>query len=212
MNLIEGQIGIHVTGKKGLKRRCIIIRCDNCNVLFPRACVLDRRGYKHKFCSQACKNKYIPPVIVQGLRVVRAILSCMTCGASISRTPTRVPASGKIFCSKTCQYKGLSYDSGLLLNGNCTNGESTYRNRALKFYHNRCEWCKEDIIELLDVHHLDHNHANLDINNLMILCVRCHALETRKHVKIENRLPTILTDTGRQAAIKYCLPAVHILN
>ena len=56
----------------------------------------------------------------------------------------------------------------------------SYRERALKAYGATCNRCGySDIEEMLDVHHRDKNRKNSKLENLEVLCVWCHALETR---------------------------------
>lgn len=37
-----------------------------------------------------------------------------------------------------------------------------------------CERCGYDKIEILQVHHLDHNHSNNELANLALICPNCH--------------------------------------
>jgi 5-methylcytosine-specific restriction endonuclease McrA len=63
-----------------------------------------------------------------------------------------------------------------------TRGKYTYRKRAFEYYPLECARCgyREDD-RLLDVHHKDGSHNNAGLDNLEILCVMCHARESRKH-------------------------------
>jgi len=38
--------------------------------------------------------------------------------------------------------------------------------------HYRCEFCRSN--KCLGVHHIDCNHDNMTLDNLVLLCVRCH--------------------------------------
>jgi hypothetical protein len=50
-----------------------------------------------------------------------------------------------------------------------------YRRRALKHYGRKCEICGYDkFVEVLQVHHIDRNKNNHDIENLTVLCANCH--------------------------------------
>jgi hypothetical protein len=64
---------------------------------------------------------------------------------------------------------------------------NSYRVRALTYYGEKCsnDKCPFDIVEkkMLDVHHIDRNRKNNKTENLRVLCVWCHALETRKDWK-----------------------------
>lgn len=52
----------------------------------------------------------------------------------------------------------------------------------LVFIYGKNHWCKryESETKMLDVHHRDGNRSNNKLSNLEVLCVWCHALETRK--------------------------------
>ncbi len=57
---------------------------------------------------------------------------------------------------------------------------NTYRYNALRFYGPSCGGCGyAELQQMLDVHHIDHTHGNHSIENLIVLCVWCHALITR---------------------------------
>jgi hypothetical protein len=65
--------------------------------------------------------------------------------------------------------------------GTDSGAKSTYRMRALKTHGAYCDYCGYGFaVQMLDVHHIDSNRENNDLDNLQVLCVWCHALETRK--------------------------------
>lgn len=84
------------------------------------------------------------------------------------------------FCSKKCynEYRRVSIDYS-----------KKYRTMALKYYDHKCENCgwSNGIVDCLDVHHIDENHQNNNIENLIILCPTCHSIITRGWGKIINR-------------------------
>jgi hypothetical protein len=64
-----------------------------------------------------------------------------------------------------------------------TNSPTTYRRRALMEFGARCNRCGySSEVKMLDCHHKDSDRANNYLDNLEILCVWCHALETRNVV------------------------------
>ena len=63
---------------------------------------------------------------------------------------------------------------------------SQYESRQLKKRVGKCQLCGyQEHVELLDVHHLDRDHFNNKSSNLVVLCVLCHALDTRKVKRID---------------------------
>jgi hypothetical protein len=59
--------------------------------------------------------------------------------------------------------------------------KSTYRMRALKEHGAFCDYCGYSLhVKMLDVHHIDNKRENNKLENLEVLCVWCHAMETRK--------------------------------
>ena len=44
-------------------------------------------------------------------------------------------------------------------------------------FDNRCTWCSEDNKRILQIHHIDHDPSNNEIDNLILICVWCHYAE-----------------------------------
>ncbi len=62
-----------------------------------------------------------------------------------------------------------------------SNAPTTYRLRALKEHGSHCAMCGYGLyVDMLDVHHIDGNRKNGNIENLEVLCVHCHSIVTRK--------------------------------
>lgn len=80
-----------------------------------------------------------------------------------------------------------------------------YRERALKMYPWVCGRCGREFthanLQLLEVHHRDHNHHNNppDGSNWELLCTYCH----------ENEHQRIMTETGRDPGKADAEPASH---
>lgn len=106
-------------------------------------------------------------------------LCCNNCGNQIYRTNNQIlkSKSDVFFCSRKCTAEYY---------GNKT--KTNYRKEALKHYGCICENCSySEDVRLLDVHHIDENRDNNNIENLIVLCVMCHAKLTRKVSKLINR-------------------------
>lgn len=143
----------------------------------PRKCTRKPRQY----CSHKCASNYL----TQKGRVQRI---CSFCDSKfqIKRSSLGNSKSGYRFCRRACKDKaqrigGISaiqpkhYGSG--------SSNFAYRSRGLRHYGARCQRCGYDRMrQMLDVHHRDSNHADSSIKNLEVLCVWCHAMQTRKVV------------------------------
>lgn len=51
-----------------------------------------------------------------------------------------------------------------------------YRRLAFRTYEHICAYCGFGIEDVLEVGHIDGNHQNSDISNLVILCPTCHRM------------------------------------
>jgi hypothetical protein len=142
-------------------RKLYRYRCENpsCNTWF-----LAPKHAEAKYCSKSC-------AVEDKSRKNSFKVNCSYCGRLTSKPINKKVRSktGKFYCNKTCKDLGHMYDS-----------EVTYRSKALHFYGESCNRCGYELIEkMLDVHHKDGNRSNNTIENLEVLCVWCHALETR---------------------------------
>lgn len=127
------------------------------------------------FCSSACRNGY--------KRKGRAV-PCLKCGKEVWDRP----GDPRRYCSKSCASSVNNAKRGKGELHPCyRNGKSSYRVAALRFYGERCSadqcpfarWGYPVPGYMLDVHHVDSNRQNNALENLQVLCVWCHALETR---------------------------------
>lgn len=66
------------------------------------------------------------------------------------------------------------------LNNLITEGSPKYKVDAIRKYGAKCEHCGTNRA-IFEVHHLDGNHNNDDIDNLVVLCIHCH--QTYAHNK-----------------------------
>jgi len=58
------------------------------------------------------------------------------------------------------------------------NPKHAYRAKALRQLPHECAKCGYDeIVEVLQVHHLDGDRSNNELENLQILCPTCHQIE-----------------------------------
>lgn len=77
--------------------------------------------------------------------------------------------SGYVYCSREC---GNRHKNEFVRN---TKDSCDYRRNAFLTYEHKCAICGWDEDErILEVHHIDENRKNNDVNNLIILCPICH--------------------------------------
>lgn len=161
----------------------MIVKCSYCGAGLKR-----KPGYvkkqKHFFCDRGCQSSF---------RSKKVVAPCARCGNPVERRRSEIKksASGNVFCSKSC---ASSYNNSKFRIGknhpNFINGEWCYRGIALREYggtcqNKDCELTAAGIdipIKMLDVHHKDGDRKNNEVYNLEVLCVWCHAKETRLDV------------------------------
>lgn len=139
-----------------------------------------------RFCSVQCQNHG---------QYERPIFTCKKCEKNFESSPCRT--GKKIFCSNECRFtwyaerkinvqkyraeainkvrkKGLLPTMGAPL-----------RRYILENKEQKCHVCGyEEYKCCLDIHHIDHNPSNNQLENIAILCVMCHRKVHRKIIKI----------------------------
>jgi hypothetical protein len=131
-----------------------------------------------KYCSIKCR--------ITGQRKGRIVL-CEICGNETWKTPKDFnnTKSGKFFCSRSCQtiWRNQVYsgEKHYLWKG----GEFVYRKKLLKSGKLPiCQRCGVKDKRILDVHHIDKNRKNTNLDNLVWLCRNCHYLVHNHEEKI----------------------------
>lgn len=120
--------------------------------------------------------------------------TCAYCGQDFLRAPSKADRSksGLQFCSRECKDLAQRINSGEKFDemrpDHYENGQGIhYRNTAFRYYEHSCAVCgwNEDE-DILEVHHIDENRTNNQIENLIILCPLCHRkLSSHKYVLID---------------------------
>lgn len=165
------------------QREAIEVNCNYCNKVILKSKHL-LKGQTKFYCDCKCRASS---------RKVRIKVICTYCKQKFEITPSdkKKSRSGLFFCSRQCKDNAQKIDFGLIqIQPNHYNkGESEYRNRALEKYGKKCSHCKYDEFEEgLDVHHIDEDRNNGNIDNLLVLCARCHVLVTRNVLKVVDRI------------------------
>lgn len=152
------------------------INCLNCNVIFNVNTKEQKRGYG-KFCSRACSGEYKTKTTLPK----EPNVSCEICGkrfySAVSKSKNS--RSGLRFCSRRCKDNGQSLEYGLrsIWPDHYGSGTDNYREIAFKHHPHKCHDCGYNtVIEILEVHHVNHNREDNKKENLRILCPNCHRL------------------------------------
>lgn len=147
-----------------------IAKCRICRAQFYAKPFWIKRGYG-KYCSSECMHK--------GRKTGRNV-QCFICQKTTYKTQKALnhSKSKKYFCSKSCQ--AVWRNSVVFIGKNHPNwksGKYTYRGIMLRSRTPQiCKLCKTEDKRVLAVHHLDENHQNNRLKNLVWLCHNCHVL------------------------------------
>lgn len=146
------------------------IVCKQCNNTFHAP-----KHWKAKYCNTTCKHKADQK---------KVIVQCAWCNQDKEVTPSKLLKVKLFYCNRDCKERAQSL-GGLKEAQLPQTGTGTlpgqYRKKAFRWISKVCQKCgygKE--LKMLDVHHKDGDRMNNLESNLEVLCVWCHALETRK--------------------------------
>lgn len=150
---------VEVIGKYINKRTKVKIRCKKCNFEWDFSPTnLAPSNIKRSSFNGCPECKY-------------ETINCSYCGKKFKRLKSIIVKnqSGYIYCSKEC---GNRHKNELIQNN--INSTSYRRNAFLNYEHKCaiCGWSEDE--RILEVHHIDENRNNNNVNNLIILCPICH--------------------------------------
>lgn len=167
----------HTRGRKRMHKK---VKCDQCNKKFWRQ---KRFVEKENFCCRICSGLH---------RQARVKVKCTWCGKDVVRTRSKlkVSRSGLSFCNRKCKEAAQS------LKGGCKeiqpthygrgDGKHLYRKLGIEAYGNTCEICGWE--HSVQVHHIDNNRNNNDLNNLCVLCPNCHSVTKSSPFGVESEI------------------------
>lgn len=152
--------------------------CLNCNQTFAAPKAEIARG-NAKFCCRKCFGAYR----TKNIKPASPNCRCALCGKGFYRASAHQKSrSGLYFCCRA--HKDIAQRIGGIREimpshyGTASNAAaSTYRRIAFREHENCCAKCGYDTFPILQVHHIDGNHENSDLENLMIVCPTCHEEE-----------------------------------
>lgn len=157
------------------ERKGININCSACGIEFyvPRY-----RINSAKFCSHECQNHK---------QYDKHIFNCKSCGKEVITSPSRKIVSKK-FCSLDCrevncknviERRKLSKALTRLKRGSKSN--RSLRRNVFLIKDKICEKCGYHEYDFcLDIHHIDNDPTNNELDNLSILCCICHRVLHKK--------------------------------
>lgn len=164
---------VELVGEYKSRRSPILLHCNDCGYDWSTiaGCVL--YGDKHECINCGVHKKQIN------------IFYCANCGKELNRRDSDIKKnkSGYFYCSRECgnEHKNIIREE----NGEWDNSPWSYRRRALETYEHQCcvcGWAEDD--RILEVHHIDEDRSNNDINNLCIICPICHRKITLGYYKL----------------------------
>ena len=123
-----------------------------------------------KYCSLLCKY--------QSTRKGK-VVKCFNCGKGVYRKPQQLDRSKskKYFCSKSCQTVWRNNEYIGPKHANWKKGEYAYRSILNRHKVPKiCRRCSTKDKRVLAVHHVDGDHSNNKLENLIWLCHNCHHL------------------------------------
>lgn len=171
----------------------IKLHCNIHNIDFTVSAECFMRGSEdvRGMCPQCALDKRMK-------KSTKVQLTCAYCNKSFLRTPSKLnrSKSGLYFCCREHKDLAQRIDSGdQFINlrpehyGNGTN----YRQIAFRNYAHKCAICGWDEDEdILQVHHIDKDRTNYQLNNLIILCPTCHQKITSGKYELIDREKIVL--------------------
>ena len=147
---------------------------------------------KHHHICPLCKKQDLED------KSVKIEYECAYCRQKFMRVPSKLSSerskSGLFFCCREHKDLAQRIESGLefekIRPSHYGTTEKDYRAKAFRFYENKCAVCSwDEDIDILEVHHIDENRNNNDIENLKILCPICHRkITSHKYLLQDNEI------------------------
>lgn len=169
----------------------------NRSSLIKVRCLIHGNVFETAYENVARKSRahHICPLCQQeDLNRNKVLCKCDYCGKEYYVRPSRVDKSQFHFCCRQCKDQAQQLDSGEQFKElrpahfGQGKGASSYRERAFRKYEHKCSVCGWDEDEnILEVHHIDENRKNGDIDNLIILCPTCHRKLTNHLYELVDR-------------------------
>ena len=179
----------------------IELKCQNpdCEEAFEVYPSYIKRGRGITFCSQKCRKEvnakrcrccgkptgtYTRVYCSAECRQKGGIIKCRECNKEFYRAPAIASRPGKKFCSRRCRDKFRKGRAQPLVSQNPFSRRMKAVNGCTKVY---ARWLMEEKLKRKlhrneVVHHIDHNHRNDVIENLVVLTSSEHRLH---HIRVK---------------------------
>lgn len=164
-----------VIGEYKGKSQPIKLHCNIHHIDFIVSAECFMRGAKdvRGGCPQCVQDK-------RSANSTQVQLTCAYCQKTFTRSPSSLnkSKSGLYFCCREHKDLAQRLESGpafVEIRPEHYGINNDYRTLALRNYPHQCAVCgwNQDV-DVLQVHHIDQNRQNNDLNNLIILCPTCH--------------------------------------
>ena len=174
------------------KRSPITLKCNIHNVEFTVTAECFMRGPEdvRGCCPECAKENNMA-------KYNRTEVECAYCGIKFMKKNSKLnnSKSGLHFCCREHKDLAQRLDSGEKFAkmrpehyGQILSPNSNYRGYAIREYGAKCAVCGfDEDPSLLEVHHIDENRNNNNIENLIPLCPMCHRKLTTHKYKLINR-------------------------
>lgn len=182
-------------------KTCVYVEgYENINSTITVRCLIHNHVFQTKYENVKRDNRshHICPICQQEDRNSTKIkCKCAYCQKEFLRAASKIEKSksGLSFCSRECKDLAQRINSGEEFikirpdHYNKIQGKN-YREKAFRVYEHKCFICGWDEDEyILEVHHIDENRDNNELNNLMILCPICHRkISSHRYNIVNNKL------------------------
>ena len=140
--------------------------CEFCSKSFLTEKKEVNRG-NGKYCSLSCSSKSHKKDKIPNVE-------CGTCGEKLYRKNYLIKRSksGFFFCNRGCLRKAQRLDGIKEIHPQHFHSDRNYRSICFRNHKKECIMCGE--VNIVAVHHYDHNHSNNDPANLVPLCPTHH--------------------------------------
>lgn len=151
----------------------LTLKCTKHNHIFTTSYENVRRDNRPHHVCPLCQQ--------EDLNKNKIETSCDYCGKIYLLSASKYENNEFHFCCRECKDNAQRLDSGERFNKlrpehyGRGSGIYSYRERAFYTYEHKCAICgwNEDE-DVLQVHHIDENRQNNELDNLIILCPNCH--------------------------------------
>lgn len=156
-------------------------QCRHCKKEFDYLRATEKANHSRHCSSNPNKHKSYENIKSSVNKIIDSKLGkkknfsviCDCCGETfaVKERENQFPSKEKYFCSRSCANSTGGKRKAELYH---YDDVASYRTVALRYHELKCIVCGFDSV--VDVHHIDENHANNDPKNLVCLCPNHHRM------------------------------------